>query len=89
MSDFQTAVLFYVPLQLASLALLPKWWRLAAIPALLAAPGIFFHGGYMGDVFAAMSMIYACAYLVLVWVFVGFVKLTRTLLKRRGEVNGN
>ena len=77
MSDFQTALLFYLPLQLASLALLPKWWRLAAIPALYAAPGIFFHNGYMGDVFAAMLMIIASAYLVAVWVLVGLVKFIR------------
>jgi len=83
MSDFQTAVLFYVPLQLASLILLPKWWRLAAIPSLFAAPGIFFHGGYMGDVFAAMSMIYGCGYLVFVWFVVGIVKLIGLSLKRR------
>lgn len=83
MSDFQIAVLVYVPVQVLSLILLPKWWRLAAVPALVVAPGIFFHGGYMGDVFAALSMIYACGYLVIVWGFVGVVKLIRMLLKRR------
>ena len=83
MTEFQLGVLFYVPLQLVSFALLPKWWRLAAIPALIAAPGVFFHGGYMGDVFATMWMIFACAYLVVVWVIVGVVKLIRVLLARR------
>ena len=86
MNEFQLGVLFYVPLQLVSLALLPKWWRLAAIPALIAAPGIFFHDGYMGDVFATMWMIFACAYLVVVWFIVGVVKLIRVLLARhRGK----
>ena len=33
MSEFQTGVLVYVPLQLVSFALLSKWWRLAALPA--------------------------------------------------------
>lgn len=83
MNDFQIAVLFYVSLQLASLAMLPKWWRLAAIPALLAAPGIFFHDGYMGEVFAGAAMIYAGAYLVVVWGVVGVAKLIGLLLKRR------
>ena len=82
MSDFQTALLFYLPLQLASITLLPKWWRLAAIPALYAAPGIFFHDGYMGDIFAAMFMIYASAYLVVVWVFLGLVKFIRVLFRK-------
>ena len=83
MNEFQLGVLFYVPLQLVSLALLPKWWRLAAVPALIAAPGILFHGGYIVDVFATMWMIFACAYLVVVWVIVGIVKLIRVLLARR------
>lgn len=83
MNEFQLAVLAYVSLQLASLALLPKWWRLAAIPSLMAAPGIFFHDGYMGDVFATMWMIFACAYLVVVWMAVGVVKLIRVTLNRR------
>ena len=83
MSDFQLGVLVYVSLQLGSLALLPKWWRLAAVPALIAAPGIFFHDGYMGDVFATMWMIFACAYLVVVWMIVGIVKLIRVILQRR------
>ena len=83
MSEFQLGVLVYVPLQLGSLALLPKWWRLAALPALIAAPGIFFHDGYMGDVFATMWMIYACAYLVFVWIVVGCAKLIRVMLQRR------
>lgn len=83
MSEFQLAVLVYAPLQLASLGLLPKWWRLAAIPALIAAPGIFFHDGYMGDVFATMWMIVACAYLVIVWMTVGLVKVIRVMLNRQ------
>ena len=86
MSEFQIGVLVYVPLQLVSFVLLPKWWRLAAVPALIAAPGIFFHGGYMGDVFATMWMIFACGYLVFVWAIVGVVKLVRVSLeKRRNE----
>ena len=54
MSEFQTAVLFYVPLQLASLALLPKWWNLLRSLRCMQCPGIFFHDGYIGDVFATM-----------------------------------
>ena len=83
MDEFQLAVLVYVPLQLVSFVLLPKWWRLAAIPALIAAPGIFFHGQYMGAVFATMWMTFACRYLVLVWVIVGVVKLIRRSLENR------
>ena len=87
MSEFHLAVLVYAPLQLASFILLPKWWwRLAAVPGLIAAPGIFSHGGYMGDVFATMWMIYACAYLVVVWGMFGGVKLIRVLLERRRKV---
>ena len=66
MSEFELAVLAYVPLQLAAFVLLPKWWKIASVPALLAAPGIFSHGGYMGDVFATLSLVIACVYLGLV-----------------------
>ena len=53
-------------MQLASFVLLPKWWKLAAIPALIVVPGIFSHEGYMGEVFATMALIYACVYLGIV-----------------------
>lgn len=66
MSEFHLAILVYVPLQLASFLLLSKWWKFAAAPALLAAPGIFSHGGYMGDVFATLGLIIASVYLGLV-----------------------
>ena len=85
MSEFQLAVLVYVPLQLVSFALLPKWWRLAAVPALIAVPGIVSHGGYMGDELATMWMILASGYLVFVWSIVGVAKLIRVSLKTRRD----
>ena len=85
MSEFQLAVLVYVPLQLVSFALLPKWWRLAAIPALIAVPGVISHGGYMGDELATMWMILASGYLVFVWIIVGVVKLIRRPLENRRQ----
>ena len=83
MSEFQLGVLVYVPLQIISFLLLPKWWRLAAIPALIAAPGIFFNDKNIGDAFATMWMIIACAYLVVIWAIVGVVKLVGMCLDNR------
>jgi hypothetical protein len=83
MDDFQLIVVVYVSLQSVSFALLPKWWKLAAVPALIAAPNIFFHGGYMGDVFATAWMGFACGYLVFVWIIVGVVRLIRRSLENR------
>ena len=61
----------------------PKWWKLAAVPALIAATQHLFHGGYMGDLFAKAWMGFACGYLVFVSVSVGVVKLIRVSLENR------
>ena len=70
MSDYKLAMLVYFSLQGASLAFLPKWWKLAAVPACLVIPQIVDERskpGYMSDVLIAMVAIYVCAYLVFVW----------------------
>jgi hypothetical protein len=77
MSEFQLAILAYVSLQLAALVLLPEWWKLAAVPALIVVPGIFSHDEYMGEVFATLGLIIACVYLGLVLAVAGIVKWIR------------
>ena len=78
MSEYAWAMLVYFALQGASLAFLPRWWKLAAVPSLLLVPEIIserFNPGYMSDVILAMAAIYACACLVLVWMAFGITKL--------------
>ena len=40
MSEYAWTMLAYFALQGASLAFLPRWWKLAAVPALLLVPEI-------------------------------------------------
>jgi hypothetical protein len=89
MSESAWAMLVYFLMQAASLALLPRWWKLAAIPALLLVPMIvseWRQPSYMGDLITAMAAIYAIGYLVLVWVVVGMTKLVQRFrrMKHRG-----
>ena len=56
MSEYAWAMLVYFALQGASLAFLPRWWKLAAVPALLLVPEIIserIKPGYMSDVIIA------------------------------------
>ena len=80
MSEYAWAMLAYFVLQGASLAFLPRWWKLAAVPALLLVPEIISeraNPGYMSDVIVAMVIIYTCAYLVLVWLAFGMTRLVQ------------
>lgn len=82
MSEYTLSMLVYFPLQVASLALLPKWWRLAAAAALLVMPEIICERvapGYMSEVFIVMFVIFACAYLMLVWIVLGITLLIQRL----------
>jgi hypothetical protein len=88
MSEFQLAILAYVPLQLAAFVLLPKWWKLAAVPALFAVPGIFSHDGYMGEVFATLFLMIGCGYLGLVLVIAGALKLTSRWQRQPRSIDG-
>jgi hypothetical protein len=86
MSEYAWAMLVYFLLQAASLALLPRWWKLAAVPALLLAPMIvseWLQPSYMSDVLTAMMAIFTCGYLVLVWVVFGITKLVQRAYERR------
>ena len=40
MSEYASVMLAYFSLPAASLAFLPRWWKLAAVPALLLVPQI-------------------------------------------------
>lgn len=80
MDEYQLAMIVYFSLQAASLILLPKWWKLPALPALWMVWRIVeerVQPGYMSDVFIVMLAIYTCAYLILVWLVFGVVKLVR------------
>ncbi len=85
MTEFRWAVLYYLSLQTAAVFLLPKWWKMLALPALVVSPSIFFHGGYMGDVFATMLLIFACGYLFLPLVGFGLVNLATQPVNGRQE----
>jgi len=91
MSEYAWAMLVYFTLQGASLALLPRWWKLGAAPALLVVPlivGEWRQPSYMGDVIAAMMTIYACAYLVLVLLAFGVAKFVQRLRRHRSDSAG-
>ena len=80
MSEYAWAMLVYFVLQGASLAFLPRWWKLAAVPSLLLVPEIIserIKPGYMSDVIMEMVAIYTCAYLVLVWLVFGITRLVQ------------
>ena len=80
MSEYAWAMLAYFFLQGASLVFLPRWWKLAAVPALLLVPEIIserIKPGYMSDVIIGMAAIYACAFLVLVWMAFGMTRLVQ------------
>ena len=77
MSEFQLASLLYIALQAASLILLPKWWKAATLPSLLAVLGLLSRDDYLGDVFATLWLIGGCAYLLLVWVSFGATRLVQ------------
>ena len=88
MSDYKLAMLVYFSLQGASLAFLPKWWKLAAVPACLVIPQIVDERskpGYMSDVVIAMVAIYVCAYLVFVWMTFGITKFVQHYRRRRRQ----
>ena len=67
MNEITLALIVYGLLQVGSLALLPRWWKIAALPSLYVVLPIcnYFRtgGGYMGNAFVIMFCIYACAYL--------------------------
>lgn len=80
MSEYAWAMLAYFSLQVASLACLPRWWKLAAVPPLLLLPEFISERvkpGYMSDVIMGMVAIYASAYLVLVWMVFGITRLVQ------------
>jgi hypothetical protein len=81
------SLIVYGALQLASLAMLPKWWKLASLPSLYPLLGVgdvlLTGGGYMGEVFAAMLLIYTCAYFLTVWAVFGVTRLAQRLLRRQ------
>ena len=57
MSEYAWAMLVYFALQGASLAFLPRWWKLAAVPTLLLVPEIIseqIKPGHMSDVIMEM-----------------------------------
>ena len=88
MSEYAWAMLVYFALQGASLAFLPRWWKLAAVPALLLVPEIIserIKPGYMSDVIIAMAAIYACAYLALVWLAFGMTRLVQRCRHASGK----
>ena len=85
MNDFEFICLLYAVFMIASLTCLPKWWKLASLPALYGAFMIEevyrTGGGYMGDVFAAYGLIMICAWLGLVWLLLGIVVFSQWLCR--------
>lgn len=86
--DYACAMLVYFSLQGASLAFLPRWWKLAAAPALWLVPQIVgerLRPSYMSGPLTTMLAIYVCAYLVLVWIALGITKLVQRLQSEGGR----
>ena len=80
MSEYACAMLVYCSLQGASLAVLPRWWKMAAAPALLLVPQIVherLQPSYMSEAITVMLAIFVCAYLVFVWIALGITKLVQ------------
>jgi hypothetical protein len=86
MNDYVLTMLVYCVLQVVSLVLLPRWWKLAALPALYVVWPILHeraHPTYMGDVFMMMFAVYACGYLLLAWAVFGVTTFIRRQMKKR------
>jgi hypothetical protein len=83
MSQYHVAVTIYIIFQTTAFLFLPKWWKLAAVPALLVVLVIIDHSGYMGDVLAVIPLMWACGYLVLVWVVLGVTRVVQQCLRPR------
>lgn len=87
MSEYAWAMLVYCSLQGASLAVLPRWWKMAAAPALLLVPQIVherLQPSYMSEAITVMLAIFVCAYLVFVWIALGITKLVQRCRRDRG-----
>ena len=86
MSEFNVAMVVYGLLQIG-LALLPNWWKLAALPSLFVIGPIFNDfgtgGGYFGDLFTGTFAVYGCTSLLAAWLVFGLTKLARRPMKVR------
>lgn len=93
MSEVNVALVVYGLLQVGSLALLPGWWKLAALPSLYAVGPIFdyfrFGPRNFGDLAAELFAVFGCGYLLAVWLVFGLTKLARRPTNDRLPNEGN
>jgi hypothetical protein len=84
-NDLELMCLIYVAFMVGSLELLPKWWRLASLPALYGAFMIeeFYRtgGGYMGGAFTSFGLLIIWAWLSVLWLPPSIVALSRWLCR--------
>lgn len=87
MNELTVVLIVYGLLQVGSLILLPKWWKIAAIPSLwfvVIAVDIFRTGfGTWGDVIMQGFAAFACVYLSVVWIIFGVTRLVRRQIPHR------
>ncbi len=80
-TQIQLFVLAYVLLQGTLLIVLPKWWKAAACPSLLALPIILFDlmsGGNLSGFLTLGVTPFAIGWLVLILVLFGIAKAVQT-----------